>query len=417
MTALRTTLSISPLLVVILIDSIGYTIVVPVLATALIDLPPQMMAQFSPGVRYLAYGVAIGIYELAMLYSAPVLGEISDRVGRRRILLLCMAGAAVSFLLIGAALIFDLILLLILARFVGGATAGSQPVAQAAAVDGRSEKDRTLTLSLCLFASSVGFILGPLIGGSLSHDEHLLLTDFTVPMFLMAGLAVAGLMMLVVGFRERPVARSPQATKINLLMGAQGFRAAWADPAIRHLVVVFGLMQTAWGTYFLFLPSLLLSRFAKEDAGSVSLLMALLGVGFCIAYGICLPLLEKRLTPRTLAAWGLWVTAAMVVISVASQSMAIQWVIALPTAIAVSVAYGAIIMLFSRSVSDDRQGWVLGLAVSVNALVWGLSSVLNGALSAVSYLAPFALCLISLIASAVLISARRSPHQADGATT
>lgn len=411
---LRTIFGISPLLIVILIDSIGYTIVVPVLAVALIEMPPQMMTDYTPGLRYLVYGIAIGIFELAMLYSAPVLGEISDRLGRRRILVVCMAGAAASFVLIGAALTFDMVLLLVLARLIGGATAGSQPVAQAAAIDGRSERERSLTLNLCLFASSVGFILGPLIGGMMAHDAHIAITDYTIPMFLMAGMALACILMLFLLFKEKTSSRPKTIGRINLLMGVQGFKSALADPQIRHLIIVFGLMQTAWGTYFLFLPSLLLNSF-NEDAGTVSLFMALLGVGFCFAYGLFLPILEKRSSPRALAAWGLWITAALTVVSLTTSSMTVQWLVALPIAISVSVAYGAIIMLFSRTVSDERQGWVLGIAVSVNALVWGLSSMLNGALSSISYFAPFILCILTLIASAVLVSMNKPTTKAEAA--
>lgn len=416
MKALRIGRRISPLLTVILIDSIGYTIVVPVLAAALIDEQPQMMIEASAGLRYLAYGVAIGIYELAMLYAAPVLGEISDGVGRKRILILSMAGVAASFLLIGSALIFNVVALLIIARLIGGATAGSQSVAQAAAVDSSSDEERTTALNLCLFASSLGFILGPLIGGALSHDDHVRLSDFTAPMLLTAGLAVAGIVLLALGFHDRRPPPSTVRRRINLFMGVAAFRDALSLPTVRHLMIVFGLMQISWGTYFLYLPSLLLNRF-NEDAGTISLVMALLGVGFCLAYGLFLPVLERWFSLRAVTIWGLWLTLVLIAVSVASHSMAVQWLIALPVAITVSVAYGAIIALFSRSVSDERQGWILGISISVNALVWGLSSIVNGMLSAYSYLAPFVLSLLALTFSALLMTTGRPSFSATAADT
>ena len=414
MTKLQIVLRVSPLLAIILIDSVGYTIVVPVLATALIDDPPLMMAGAAPGMRYLAYGVALGIYELVMLYAAPVLGEVSDRIGRKQILMLCMLGMALSFAMIGGAIAYNLVTLLLIGRFIGGATAGSQAVAQAAAVDASTNETRALTLSLCLFASSLGFIVGPLIGGAFSHDANVTLTSFTLPMFLTASVALLGLILLATTFHDSPKSqqRRAPATKINLLMGIEGFRAALREPVIRHLMVVFGLMQTAWGTFFLFLPSLVVNRF-NEDAGTISLMMATLGMGFCIAYGACLPFLERRYESRAIATSTLWLTTGLIALSLAAPSLPLQWIIALPTAITVSVAYGAIINMFSRAVSDDRQGWILGIAISINALVWGLSSILNGALSAISYLVPFILCLVTLAASAFLMSSpTRAPRVA-----
>src|SRR5262249_46675001 len=153
---------------VILIDSISYTIVVPVLAATLVSDHPVLMPSYGQSTRYIVYGVALGIFELMMLYMAPVLGEISDRKGRRSVLISCLLCIVLSFVLIAGAILFDLVALLLLGRILGGAMAGSQAVAQAAAVDLSSKATKPLALSLCLLASSVGFIVGPLIGGAVS---------------------------------------------------------------------------------------------------------------------------------------------------------------------------------------------------------------------------------------------------------
>ncbi|OWT61881.1 MFS transporter [Candidimonas nitroreducens] len=394
-------LRLLPLILVILIDSIGYTVIIPVMSTMLLGDAPAMMMGADASTRYIVYGVAVGIYELMMLYMAPVMGELSDRVGRRRILLVCMAGVGAGFVLIGVAIWLNLVLLLLLGRLLGGATAGSQAVAQAAAVDRSTPQDKSLVLNICLLASSVGFILGPLIGGMMSYDERVDLNDFTTPVFLMAALAGIGLLLLVFGFRETPPARVAHG-RIDWWMGVRGFKAAWADGAIRRLVAVFGLMQLGWGSYFLFFPSLLINRFG-QDAGTISLLMGLQGVGFCLAYGVFLPVLQRRLESRVLAVAGLWFTAALVAVSAAAYHMALQWALTLPVSIAVSVAYGAIITLFSNAVGQERQGWILGISISVNAAMWGLASIVSGALSGLGYGLPILLALLSLAASAVLM--------------
>ena len=101
MTTMRFVLRLVPLLAAILIDSISYTIVVPILAAALVSDNPILMTGQGQSVRYIVYGVALGIFELMMLYMAPVLGEISDRIGRRPVLVACLIGVAASFVLIG----------------------------------------------------------------------------------------------------------------------------------------------------------------------------------------------------------------------------------------------------------------------------------------------------------------------------
>jgi hypothetical protein len=66
----------------------------------------------------------------------------------------------------------------------------------------------------------------------------------------------------------------------------------------------------------------------------------------------------------------------------------------------VSVAFGALVTQFSSAVDDERQGWILGISASINALAWGVSSIVAGFLSAVSYIAPFVLALVALFVSA-----------------
>ncbi|WP_204324456.1 hypothetical protein, partial [Stenotrophomonas maltophilia] len=70
---------------------------------------------------------------------------------------------------------------------------------------------------------------------------------------------------------------------------------------------------------------------------------------------------------------------------------AVQWAIAFPIATVVSIAYGAIITQFSDAVESDRQGWILGISISVTALAWGGSSIVAGVLSGLDYRAPFVL--------------------------
>lgn len=399
----RFMLRLAPLLTVILIDSIGYTIVVPVLAPVLLGERPLMMADSGMWARYLVYGVALGIYEIAMLYMAPVLGELSDRIGRSRILTICLAGMAASLAIIGTAIACDIVLMLIFARLIGGAMAGSQAVAQAAAIDCCTSATKPFVLSLCLLLSSLGFILGPAIDGVFSYGSNVTLLDFATPLFVTTALALAGLLLLRATYEEGSGPGPMRSVgKIDFLMGMRGFRAAFEDPLIRQLILVFTLMQIAWGTYFLFLPSLLLARF-DMDARDISLLMATLGVGFCLAYGLCLPLLTKRFRIQQIAFWGLWTTTALVLISVLSRRVAVQWAVAVPVATAVSVAYGAIIMLFSDSVEVGRQGWVLGITVSVTALAWGSTSIVAGALSAIHYIAPFVLAILCMAASGVAL--------------
>lgn len=409
----RFLLRLLPLLAVVLIDSISYTIVVPVLSDALLSDKPVLMQAASEDTRYIVYGIALGIFEVMVLYMAPVLGEISDRTGRRAVLLACMAGAVLSFVLIGGALLTNLVVLLLLGRVLGGATAGSQPVAQAAAVDISTDDRKPLALSLALLASSLGFVAGPLIGGVMSWDDSPGVSDLVIPVGVTAMLALAGTALVFFGYRDtrrQPAERG--LGKIDLWMGVRGFRKALADTAIRRLILVFALMQFAWGTYFVFLPSLLYERF-DLDTSVVTVMLALLGIGFCLAYGVVLPWLTKYWSARSLTTWSLWVTAVLMAAAVFWPDITVAWAVGIPMAISVSIAFGAILTQFSDAVDRESQGWILGISGSVNALAWAVSSITAGFLSAVSYVAPFALAVLTLVGSAALATLPLRRRTAD----
>ncbi|MBT6203839.1 MAG: MFS transporter [Alphaproteobacteria bacterium] len=398
----REVFRLSPLLLVILIDTIGYSIIVPVLAPVLIDDQPTMMASYSAHARYIVYGVAIGVYELVMLYMAPVLGEISDRAGRRPVLVLSIVGIILSFLMIGFSMAANLVFLLILGRIIGGATAGSQAVAQAAAVDRSTPDTKAMVLSLCLFASSVGFILGPVLGGVLANGALVAWFDSATPLYAVALLALFSLFLLLATEPRSERASRFSLREIDLLMGLKGFKAAFADKYVRGLVIVFTLMQIAWGAFFLFVPSLLINRF-DFDGSQIAMFMAVLGVGFCIAYGAVLPLLSRKFPVRSIAAAGLWLTSVLLAVSIWSHEVWLQWAIAIPIATTVSVAYGAIITMFSDSVTPERQGWILGITISVTAFAWGFASIVSGVLSGISYVAPLIMALVTLTLSSIAI--------------
>jgi len=398
----RFLLRLLPLLLVVLIDSISYTIVVPVLSSALLSDTPLLMQTASEDTRYIVYGIALGIFEVMVLYMAPVLGEISDRKGRRAVLLACMVGAALSFVFIGAAILTNFVLLLLLGRVLGGATAGSQPVAQAAAVDVSTDDRKPLALSLALLASSLGFVAGPLIGGVMSWDDTAGVSDLVIPIAVTAVLALAGAALVFFGYRDTREQQAKRSSgKIDLWMGVRGFRNAFTDSAIRRLIFVFALMQFAWGTYFVFLPSLLYERF-DLDTSVVTVMLALLGIGFCLAYGLVLPWLSKYWSARSLTTWSLWVTAVLMAAAVFWPEITVAWVVGIPMAISVSIAFGAILTQFSDAVDRERQGWILGISGSVNALAWAVSSMTAGFLSAISYVAPFVVAVVVLILSAGL---------------
>jgi len=144
----------------VLVDVIGFGIVIPIL--------PFYVQSF--GASAFTITLLFSTFALFAFVSAPFLGALSDRIGRRPILLLSIASTAIGWYIFASA---PSILFLFLGRIIDGSAAGNFAVAQSSLVDlSRDEKERATNLGLIGASFGLGFMIGPVIGGALSTVSH-----------------------------------------------------------------------------------------------------------------------------------------------------------------------------------------------------------------------------------------------------
>jgi DHA1 family tetracycline resistance protein-like MFS transporter len=264
---------VAPLLLLILIDAIGFALLTPLLAAALAPgSDAALQAGLSPNARHLVYGFASGLYPLMTFFGAPILDQLSDRLGRKTILLVCAGGIVASYFTIIAAFAYGSISLLMAGRFIGGVTAASQAVSLAAIVDVCPPERKDFWLSMGLLSSSLGFVLGPALGGLLSDAQIVSWFDALTPLYATALLAGVNLVLLAWLFHDRRIAApSATATRASLVSGFRSFTSAFATPgALRDVSWVFLLQELAWGAFSSFpsFCSVASRRAAKRRASS-----------------------------------------------------------------------------------------------------------------------------------------------------
>jgi DHA1 family tetracycline resistance protein-like MFS transporter len=403
------------LYLLILVDSISIAVVIPLLGPLLIDPATQVFLVGTPlHLRNLVTGLLVAVYVLLMLYMAPVLGRLSDQVGRRPVLLVCGLGVLLGNLLAGLGIESQSLALLFLGRVVAGATAASQITAQAAQVDLGSDKAARLSFSL-LF-SSLGFVVGPIVASTLSS------WSLAAPLYFCAILSALAVALLAMTYREaqRP-ARRLDASAISIFEGVRCFRDAVADPRVRGLLACFLLMQIAWGSYFVFVSVFMMhGPRLRFSLGQVGIFMSLMGVGFCLANGLVQPLLARRFSMRGLAVSGLALTACAMVICLMAIHPYQAYLAALVTGVTVNVAYPSIVTMLSDRVAADQQGWILGMVGSAVALGWAISSLISGAIGGWGHSLPIVLAGVVMASSAlaaVVVTASsedNAPGHGDG---
>src|SRR3990167_6391779 len=193
----------SPLFLVLFIDSMGLGLVFPVLNELVFEPNFHFLnIELSDGLRHFIYGFTISIFMFCWFFGAAFLGDLSDQIGRKKALMVCLLGASVGYLLSAIAVLWKSYTLLLVGRIVAGLTAGSQSIAQAAFVDISKPEHKARNLGLILFFTSMGFVFGPIAGGVLSDTDLVPWFNYAVPFYFAAIISLLNAALLLFLFHE-----------------------------------------------------------------------------------------------------------------------------------------------------------------------------------------------------------------------
>ena len=386
-----------PLLLLILIDSMGFGILTPLLASALAPESDSAICRgFSRDHRYLIYGFAAGLYPMMIFFGAPILGQLSDRVGRKTILQVCAAGIILAYVTISTAFALGSVLLLMAGRVLGGATGGSRAISMAALADICSPKNKDFWLSMGLLASSGGFVIGSALSGLLANNR--IVSWFTIHTPLHATVLLGGLdfVLLSLLFRESRRPRSLQRSPLSLASGVSSLLSAFRNRGLREVSWVFLLQSLARGAYFFFIAHFIMDSFDVTST-NVSLFMSLMGVGPCISFAFAMPLLRRRYSPRAIASWSLLATAVLIVASAFAPTMMLEWCLILPISITLAITYASLVIMFADLASQDAKGEIFGVTAAIKAFAFGMIGFAGGGMQTFDESVP-------LIASGLLMT-------------
>jgi DHA1 family tetracycline resistance protein-like MFS transporter len=189
----------------IVLDTLGIGILVPVVPQ-LLGNPASphylLAADVSLGTGYILLGGMVAMYPIMQFFATPVLGQLSDRYGRRPILALSLFGTALGYVLFAVGILLKSIPLLFVARALDGLTGGNVSVAQAAIADLTLPKDRTKNFGLIGAAFGFGFILGPFLGGTLADPSVVSWFTAATPFWFAAILATFNTLSVLWFFSE-----------------------------------------------------------------------------------------------------------------------------------------------------------------------------------------------------------------------
>jgi DHA1 family tetracycline resistance protein-like MFS transporter len=338
--------TLSALLSVVFLDNLGYAIVFPYL----------FFYASSLGASAFIYGLLLSSYSLMSFVFTPLIARLSDRYGRRSILLPALLISGLSYIVFGLA---NVLWLLFLARVIAGTTAATVPVAQAYVADVTTEKQRLKYLGWASAAGGLAFIVGQAIGGVLSG-----FFGYAMPSFLAAGLAFANL------FSSYFLLREPACPPDELERGAftlTTLRDTLKKGRVALLFVVYFMFFTSFVFLQAVVPPWLQTLFGFGSL-QTSFLFAYIGVMSVLTQAFILPRLSRRTVNTTLALYGIILLSAGLLALGTLPFLALLVLIGALVAVGFGILITTLSTLISVNAPKEAQGGSLGIAQSLAAL-------------------------------------------------
>ncbi|MEZ5863458.1 MAG: MFS transporter [Geminicoccaceae bacterium] len=393
------------LLFVVFVDLIGQGLVFPII-NELIMAPdsPLLPAGTPDAARHLDYGLVIGSFFLAWFLGVVYVARLSDSIGRKQALMICLGGALLGYVLTIAALYVGSLWLLILGRAVSGFTAGNQPIAQAAMVDASTDAaDRDRNMGYIVTGISFGLVGGPIIGGIFS-DQGLLgsIASVEAPFYASLVLVIVAMLLVLVFFEDARVERRPFVFRPQEIV--ENLWQVTRHPLVLRLLPVYVVFMVANLTFYIFIDNFLTSAF---DYGIVGGSAVMLVIGFALAFSstFLVQPTQARFDKHLIIAltFGLWAGAALAV--AASPLALLCFVPVFLFYFCFGVAYPTMIGIFSGSVGEADQGWIMGITTAVFTLVGGIMSLIGGWLMSVDIRLPFYISATAAALGLLLVAA------------
>ncbi len=363
--------------VIVFVDLLGFGLILPLL--------PYYAEAY--GATPVVVGFLVASYAAAQLIGAPLLGRLSDRYGRRPILLLSVFGTLVGFLLLAlaepigrgiAALIaseqvnFFIIGVLFLSRVLDGLTGGNISVAQAYIADVTDEQNRARGLGLIGAAFGLGFIIGPAAGGALSQF------GYNVPAFAAAAIALFNLTQIffflpesLSNERREALAQQPKPP-FTLTALLQALQRPKVGPLL-HVRLFFGLAFATFQTVFA-----LFAQAIGLQAQTTGFVLAYVGILAVITQGGLIGVLTRRFRENALLISALWVMGGSLLGWAFTRNLSALLVLLLPLAVSGGILNTVIQSAISKAVSREEVGGILGLAASLEAMSRVVAPTLGG---------------------------------------
>jgi len=390
----------SPLFFTIFNDGLGYGIVLTI-------FPPMLLHPEFPLVppgtslphRIILIGLLLSIYGLGQTIFSPLLGAISDRVGRKKVFLSTLWISAFGNAVSVFAIMSFSIPLLFISRFITGCSSANLPLAQAGISDISTDDMRSKNIGKIGIMGGVSWLLGPPIGGLLALPKFFPWFNFIFPLGLVSFFFVINALAVHKNYFEKKNKNSDES--LGIKEEIKGFRICWNQNVIRNLLIIFFFYVLGRLLFLQFYPSVLVEKYGLSQL-SLGLYSSTIAIFFMLGSYVYMRYLSKKDNVEKVLISAFILAGIFIGLSSYYPSPYLFFITFLVAGSGSAISWIHIVRQLSKSIGKEKQGMIFGVQQSFTSFCIFISPLIAGFMGAKNLAFPLITSGLILIFAGIL---------------
>ena len=374
---------------------LGIGIIIPVIPALFFDSSTSFFTgTLSYQDRSVIYGFLLASFPIMQFFGAPILGALSDRHGRKPLLMISLFGTMIGYFLFAIALLRGQLWLLFFSRLLPGFTGGNISIVYSSIADVSEGSDRTKNFGMIGMAFGLGFILGPAIGGILADSSIVSWFNPSTPFWFTTVLTFINIVLLILLFPETLKEKGSRA--VSLFTGVKNIAYSFKMPNLRSIFSVALLFSLGFTFFTQFFAVALIEKFDYTEK-DIGLFYAWVGIWLVFTQGFLVRILAKKnYKPSTLLKFTMLTLSIGLLLVIFPDEVHWEYLFAPIIAISHGITTPNLLSTISAQASNDQQGSILGINQSMQSIGAAIPPIVGGYLTALNFHYP-------LIASAAIV--------------